>query len=95
MRRGSYMDRVGDESSVRQVAVWRYGIRWTNRHSGTTLRAYHMTGDSASLGVIVQALNDRVAAWYQRYGIEPFPAHPLHLVIRMKDIRALFAIQEP
>jgi hypothetical protein len=84
------MDRVGDESSVRQVAAWQYGIREASRHSGTTWRAYLLTGDSASLGVVVHALNDRAAAWYQHYGFEPFPTHPLHLVVRMKDIRALF-----
>ena len=64
-------------------------------HSGTTLRAYRLTGDSASLGVVVHALNDRAAAWYQRYGFEPFPDHPLQLVICMKDIRALFDVQKP
>lgn len=52
-------------------------------------RADRLTGDSASLGVVVHALNERAAAWYRRIGFEPFPAHPLHLVMRMKDIRAL------
>lgn len=52
-------------------------------------RARRITGDSASLGVVVHALNDRVAAWYRHIGFEPFPEHPLHLVMRVKDIRAL------
>lgn len=52
-------------------------------------RAHRITGDSASLGVVVHALNERVAAWYRRIGFEPFPEHPLHLVMRMKDIQAL------
>lgn len=52
-------------------------------------RADRMTGDSASLGVVVHAFGARAAAWYQRVGFVPFPAHPLHLVMRMKDVRAL------
>ncbi len=52
-------------------------------------RAERMTGESASLGVVVHALDERAAAWYQRLGFTPFPAHPLHLVMRMKDIRGL------
>lgn len=52
-------------------------------------RAHRLTVESASLGVVVHALNERVAAWYRRMGFEPFPEHPLHLVMRMKDIRAL------
>jgi hypothetical protein len=35
-----------------------------------------------------------VAAWYRRVGFAPFPAHPLHLTLRMKDIRALAAARE-
>jgi GNAT superfamily N-acetyltransferase len=52
-------------------------------------RAERMTGDAASLGVVVHALDERAAAWYRRLGFEPFPEHPLHLIMRMKDIRAL------
>ena len=57
--------------------------------------AARMTGDSASLGVVVHALSDRAAAWYRRHGFEPFPGHPLHLIMRMKDIRAFFGAENP
>ncbi|HEX5505745.1 MAG TPA: GNAT family N-acetyltransferase [Thermomicrobiales bacterium] len=52
-------------------------------------RAERLTGDAASLGVVVHALDERAAAWYRRLGFLPFPEHPLHLIMRMKDIRAL------
>ena len=58
-------------------------------------RAGRMIGDSASLGVVVHALDARAAAWYQRVGFMPFPTHPSHLMLRMKDIRALMAAREP
>ncbi len=58
------------------------------------LRADRLTGDSASLGVVVHALDARVAAWYERIGFAPFPAHPLHLMLRMKDIRNLVAARK-
>ncbi len=52
-------------------------------------RAERMTGDSASLGVVVHALGERAADWYRRNGFEPFPDFPMHLILRMQDIRAL------
>ncbi len=58
------------------------------------LRADRLTGDSASLGVVVQARDARVAAWYRRVGFAPFPAHPSHPMMRMKDIRDLAAARK-
>lgn len=52
-------------------------------------RAERLTGESASLGVVVHALSERAAGWYRRNGFEPFPDFPLHLILRMQDIRAL------
>ncbi len=36
---------------------------------------------------VVHPLVARAAAWYRRVGFAPFPAHPTHLMIRLKDIR--------
>lgn len=52
--------------------------------------AYRTTVHSASLAVIVHALDTQVAAWYTRYDFIPFPAHPLSLCLPMKDIALLF-----
>lgn len=52
-------------------------------------RAYRMTVDSASLAVVVHALDARAATWYTRYGFIPFPVYPLHLFIPMKDVARL------
>ncbi len=52
-------------------------------------RAERQTTESASFGVVVHALTPQLAAWYERVGFQPFPAHPLHLLMRMVDIRAL------
>jgi predicted N-acetyltransferase YhbS len=49
-------------------------------------RAYRTTTDSASLAVVVHALDADAAAWYARYGFAPLSAHPLHLFMPMKDI---------
>ena len=37
---------------------------------------------------------DSLLAWdfYERYGFEPSPTHPLHLVLLMKDIRKTLGI---
>jgi GNAT superfamily N-acetyltransferase len=55
-------------------------------------RAQRMTAHSASLAVVVHAINAQAAAWYTRYNFLPFPAHPLHLLMPMKDITRLFPL---
>ena len=38
--------------------------------------------------VLVHAKTDRARAFYERYGFEPSPTHPLHLVALIKDVRS-------
>lgn len=52
-------------------------------------RAERQTTQSASFGVVVHALTPALASWYIQLGFRPFEAHPLHLIISMKDIRHL------
>lgn len=37
---------------------------------------------------LVHALNEEARRFYMRFDFEPSPAHPLHLMLLMKDIRA-------
>jgi len=39
--------------------------------------------------VLVHAKNERAKAWYQRYGFEESPTDPFHLMLLIKDVRAL------
>lgn len=39
--------------------------------------------------VLVDALHDRAATWYRRYGFEPLPGQPLRLIIPAATIRRL------
>ncbi|HEY8291217.1 MAG TPA: GNAT family N-acetyltransferase [Thermomicrobiales bacterium] len=55
-------------------------------------RAYQTTAHSASLAVVVHALNTQAAAWYTRNGFVPFPAHPLSLFIPMRGITRFFPL---
>jgi GNAT superfamily N-acetyltransferase len=46
---------------------------------------------SESIGVramLVHAKHDAARAWYEKYGFEPSPTDPLHLMILLKDLRA-------
>jgi len=46
---------------------------------------------SESIGVramLVHAKHDAARAWYEKYGFEPSPTDPLHLMILIKDLRA-------
>jgi GNAT superfamily N-acetyltransferase len=38
--------------------------------------------------ILVHAKDDEARRWYERYGFEPSPTDPLHLVLLMKDVRA-------
>jgi GNAT superfamily N-acetyltransferase len=49
------------------------------------LRAAESIGVRAML---VHAKHDEARAWYQKFGFEPSPTDPLHLMILIKDLRA-------
>jgi GNAT superfamily N-acetyltransferase len=38
--------------------------------------------------VLVHAKDERARAFYVRYGFEPSPTNPLHVIVLMKDVRA-------
>ncbi len=49
-----------------------------------------------SIGVramLVHAKHDEARAWYEKYGFEPSPTDPLHLMILIKDLRAFVESQ--
>lgn len=53
------------------------------------LRKAVAAGESAAARlIVVAAVDDEVAAFYQRHGFVPAPEHALRLYRRMKDIRA-------
>lgn len=39
--------------------------------------------------LLVHAKTDRARAWYERYDFEPSPTDPYHLLLLMKDLKAL------
>lgn len=43
--------------------------------------------------MLVHAKNRRAREWYERFGFESSPTDPLHLVLLMKDLRALLRKQ--
>jgi predicted N-acetyltransferase YhbS len=42
--------------------------------------------------VIVHAISDRAVHFYERFGFEPSPTDPHHLILLMKDLRKLLAL---
>jgi len=54
------------------------------------------TVQAAELGglraMLVDAMDEEVAAFYQRYGFEPSPTDPMHLLLPMAQIRASLAV---
>jgi len=53
-------------------------------------RSRRVAGEVASVAVIVDALDDGAADFYERYGFKRFPDSPLQLFLSMKDIEATF-----
>jgi hypothetical protein len=43
--------------------------------------------------LLVHALNERARAFYLRYDFEPSPIDPLHLMLLLKDARAIVRAQ--
>lgn len=42
--------------------------------------------------VLVHAIDPEAAAFYRHFGFEPSPAHDLHLLLLMKDLRAMLRV---
>lgn len=45
--------------------------------------------------LVVHALNDRARAFYEHFNFEPSPTDPLHLLLLIKDARALLDPDDP
>jgi len=69
-------------------------MAWQGRGIGEAVlvdalaRASHAANLIGARAVLVHAISPQAAAFYARYGFEPSPTDPLHLVVLMKDIRA-------
>lgn len=69
-------------------------LAWQGRGIGEAVliealaRASHAADLIGARAVLVHAVSDRAASFYARYGFEPSPTDPLHMVLLMKDIRA-------
>lgn len=50
-------------------------------------RSCEAAGMIGARAVLVHAKNDEARAFYARYGFEPSPTDPLHLMLLMKDAR--------
>lgn len=53
-------------------------------------RSLAATVQVASLAVVVDALNERAAGFYQKYGFQQFKQHPLKLYLSMRSVAQLF-----
>jgi ribosomal protein S18 acetylase RimI-like enzyme len=38
--------------------------------------------------LLVHAIDERARAWYEQFGFERSPTHPMHLILLIKDLRA-------
>lgn len=68
-------------------------VRWQGRKLGLALlkdAILRVLTASAGIGVralLVHAKDDKARAFYERFGFEPLPEHPLHLVLLLKDAK--------
>ena len=59
--------------------------------AGLDALAQGLAAATAGTGVrvlVVNALHERAATFYRRYGLEPSPTNPLDLMITVNDIKA-------
>ncbi len=52
-------------------------------------KALNATAQVASLAVIAEALDEKAANFYQKYGFQPFKQNPMKLYLSMKSVEAL------
>lgn len=50
--------------------------------------------DVATIGVVVEARDDRALAFYERFEFRPFPDHPRRLFLALATIARLFGLKE-
>lgn len=53
------------------------------------LRCAQVADTIAARAVLVHAKDDHVRGFYERYGFEESPTHPLHLFMPMQDVRLM------
>lgn len=70
-------------------------IKYHNQHLGRLMlinalkRAYQTTEQIASIAVVVDAIDNNAAKFYQKYGFIPFASQPTKLYLSMKAISLL------
>jgi predicted N-acetyltransferase YhbS len=56
------------------------------------LRSATAADSIGARAVIVHAISDRAVSFYERFGFEPSPTDPHHLILLMKDLRRLLTL---
>ena len=70
-------------------------LKYHNQHLGRLMlinalkRAYQTTEQIASIAVVVDAIDNNAAKFYQKYGFTPFASQPTKLYLSMKAISLL------
>jgi GNAT superfamily N-acetyltransferase len=52
------------------------------------IRLVHVARDTGVYALVLEALNERVRGFYERFGLRPLPGDANHMYIRINDIRA-------
>jgi GNAT superfamily N-acetyltransferase len=55
------------------------------------LRISHAAETLGIRGILVHAISTEAKAFYEAIGFEPSPANPLHLMVTLRDVRALIS----
>lgn len=66
------------------------GLGWSLLQDAM-LRANEAAAELGIRAMLVHAKHERVSRWYRRFGFEESVTDPLHLILLMKDLRALLA----
>lgn len=68
-------------------------VRWQGKKLGhallknAILRVLNAAEGIAIRALMVHAKDEKARAFYERFGFEPLPEHPLHLILLLKDAR--------
>jgi predicted N-acetyltransferase YhbS len=69
------------------------GLGWSLLQDAM-LRANEAAAELGIRAMLVHAKHDQASRWYRRFGFEESATDPLHLILLMKDLRALLSAAE-
>lgn len=94
---------VSERMTIPVITLLRLAVDRTyqGKGIGSKLQIYFMvqlvnlSHETGIYALVLEPLNERVAGFYERFGLRPLPGDPTHMYVRVRDLRAWLAAHGP